>query len=265
MKAPLLIACVCLFACALLAEGIGPGKDKGPAKERTSSKEKKPITKGSSVHTPTLPPAKTVKLAPHPVAVQQKSNKFRSELKTSSMSWTVDAGQKAALGKLLANEPITDQERQQLSDLLFNAQQAGLSRDDETALSYLLLDDASRSAATTSAPAPSEPVGGPLFVRVHNKTGERLRVWVQVVSPADAKPEKDPSPKTKEPAVKALSYDLAPKKAYDLQQNGENLKASVIRVWAVSPTRNWAAHRDTDLHLTTPANQSKTYVLTFSK
>src|ERR1035438_5715643 len=56
-----------------------------------------------------------------------------------------------------------------------------------------------------------------LFVRIYNNTGERLKVWVQVVSDGEANKEKEPDPKK----IETLSYDLATGKAYDLPHNGE--------------------------------------------
>jgi hypothetical protein len=251
MKVQFFIAAFCLVGLAMLAEGVG------------SAKEKKTLPKGKSVITPSpkVPVTKVPSVLKPKNPVQ--TEKFVKELKDSSGSWKTDAGQKAALGKLLANEPMTDQERQQMTDLLFNAQQAGLTKEDETALSYLLLDDAASHAGSTSPGSSSEENAGPLFLRVYNNTGERLKVWVRVVDPKKA----DPTLKEKEVVKKidTLAYDLETGKAYDLQQHGQRLKAVAVHVWAISSTRSWAQHRDQELHLTTPANKSKTYTLTFSK
>jgi hypothetical protein len=251
MKLQFLFACLGLFTALCLADAAGPGKDK-----------KSPVPKGKTEIKPapkTLPIANGVKA---PIYKGPDSKKYHELVKKSSPGWKADAGQKVAVDKLLAGqEPLTDQERQQVSDLLFNAKDAGLTQDDETALSYLLLDETARNASATTSNPPADPKTGPLFVRIFNDTGERLKVWVKVVSDEEIKKEKEPDPKK----LKPLQYDLLPGKAYDLQQNGERLKASAIRIWAISPTRSWADHRDQDLFLTTPANQSKTYTLTFSK
>jgi hypothetical protein len=159
---------------------------------------------------------------------------------------------------------LTDGDRQQLSDLLFNAQASGLSKEDETTLSYLLLDEAARNNVVASASTSPEDKSSPLFLRIYNNTGERLKVFVQVVADVPEKKDKDPDHKEAAKKLDTLQYDLATGKAYDLQQNGKKIQAAAIKVWAISPTRSWAHHRDDPLYMTTPANKSKTYTLTFS-
>ncbi|MSQ96894.1 MAG: hypothetical protein EXR98_20395 [Gemmataceae bacterium] len=314
MKLQLLFACLCLFACVWLTEAvIAPKTKKTPTpkdksvitpkdktvitpKDKTviAPKDKTVITpKDKTVITPKDKTVITLKdksvLTPStkivPIVKGLKSPVFKGPDKTtkqyarvllSNKKWKTDPGQKTAIDKLLAGQdPLTDQERQKLSDLLFNASDAGLTKDDEAALSYLLLDEAARNAsasAPTSSP-PGDEKAGPLFLRIYNNTGERLKVWVQVVPDAEIKKEKEPDPnaevkKDKELDPKKsepLQYVLESGKSYDLQHNGERLKASAVRVWAISPTRSWAQHRDQELVLTMPENKSKTYTLTFSK
>ena len=252
MKLQLVFACVCLFGSAWLAEAVGTPKDK-----------KSPTPKGKSVVTPSPKTIAVTKgLKPPIFKGPDKHSKEYKLVKSASKDWKLDPGQTAAVDKLLAGQaPLTDQERQQLSDVLFNAKEAGLTQEDENALSYLMLDETARNTGEPSPNPPGLDKAGPLFVRIYNNTGERLKVWVQVVSDGEANKEKEPDPKK----IETLSYDLATGKAYDLPHNGERLKASVIRVWAISPTRSWADHRDHDLVLTTPEDKSKTYTLTFSK
>jgi hypothetical protein len=255
MKLQLVLAGVCLFGSVLLAEGVGPIKGKKP-----------PITKGKV----SLPPSPK----PAPVGQSVKPPKFNGPnkkaqpyqtVKDSSSKWKMDSGQKAALDKLLGGQtPMTDRERQQLTDLLFNGPQAGLTKEDESALSYLLLDETARHADAATSPPSDERIGA-MFVRIYNNTGERLKVWVQVVADVEAAKNEDSEPNDIAKKPETLQYQLETGKAYDLHQNGERLKASAIRVWAISPTRSWALHRDRELFLTPAANQSKTYTLTFSK
>ena len=253
MKVQFLIAAFCLIGLAMLAEGVGSAKEK-----------KTPPPKGKTVIAPS---PKVIVAKVQPVLKPKnpmQTRRYQLELKESSSTWKTDPGQKAALSKLLANEPMTDPERQQMTDLLFNAQQAGLTKEDETALSYLLLDDAARHADEPAPSGPGEENAGPLFLRIYNNTGERLKVWVKVAGP---KTDTSPTSNEKAPAKKTevLLYDLETGKAYDLQQHGQRLKAAAVHVWAISSTRSWAQHRDHELHLTAPANKSKTYTLTFSK
>lgn len=164
---------------------------------------------------------------------------------------------------MLGDQPLSVQDRQQLSDLLFNAQAAGLSKEDEAALGYLLLDQAASNNVATADPV-SDEKRGPLYLRVFNNTGERLKVWVDVVP--DSVEVKQAEPDKKEPLKKVLpaQYELAAGKAYDLQKDGKKLQATAIKVWAISPTRSWAQHRDEPLQLTMDMKMSKTYTLTFS-
>jgi hypothetical protein len=60
-----------------------------------------------------------------------------------------------------------------------------------------------------------------------------------------------------------LRYDLQAGKAYDLHNKGERLAASTVRIWAMSPTRQWASNRDHDLALT-GASASKVFTVTFA-
>ena len=120
------------------------------------------------------------------------------------------------------------------------------------------------------SPRPIRPLDekrGPLFLRIYNNTGERLKVWVDIVpEKAHATEAKTTATDKKEPAKKdvPLQYDLANGKAYDMQKDGKKLQATAVRVWAISPTRSWALHRDEPLQLTMDMNNSKTYLLTFS-
>jgi hypothetical protein len=184
---------------------------------------------------------------------------YAAQLKTSinSGNLKLTPAQSTALDKLTSQQPLTADDRQQLSDLLFNGQQAGLSSADETALSYLLTDDLARNDETpASTPRPAST--GPMYLRVLNKTTEPIKVWVQVIDH-----EASPSNADKSAKPDVLRYDLQAGKAYDLHNKGERLAASTIRIWAMSPTRQWASNRDQDLPLTS-ANASKVFTVTFA-
>ena len=60
-----------------------------------------------------------------------------------------------------------------------------------------------------------------------------------------------------------LRYEMQPGKAYDLHNKGERLVATTIRIWAMSPTRQWATNRDRDLPLTS-SGASKVFAVTFA-
>ena len=185
------------------------------------------------------------------------------QVQGASANWNMNAWQPAAVDKLVSQQPLNDNDRQQLSNLLFDGPQAGLSKEDERVLGELLLDETGRETVSTTSPGnePAPEKTGPWFLRVYNNTGEKLKVFVQVVP--DVEPKKDDKAAAKKPATSM--YDLETGKAYDLQQAGQRVKASSIHVWAMSPTRHWVEHREQELRLTTPPNQSKTYILTFAK
>ena len=256
MRVQLVVAGVCLFGSAWFVEVDGQTKDKKPAPK---------IVKG--VVSPSVIQSTTItKTAPGKFKAPEKS-KFRDLVKNSSPNWKMAPGQTAAVNKLLAGQqPLSAPERQQLSDLLFNAKDAGLSQEDEAALSYLLLDEAARQSSTTSTSTAAVERNGPLFLRIYNNTGERLKVWVQLLPDAQATSAKESQSKeTAKVLPEPIPYVLESGKAYDLQKDGKRLQASAIHIWAVSPTRSWAAHRDQELPLTMQASKSKTYTLTFSK
>src|SRR4051812_9254561 len=122
MKAQLLSTIICLCGITLLSEGASTAKDKKPVV---------PMKTKTGVLTPTpapIPSKTPKKLTPLPKHAQDEHKRSMALVKESSGKWKTDDGQKAALNKLFANEPINDQERQRLSDLLFNAQQSGLSK-----------------------------------------------------------------------------------------------------------------------------------------
>jgi hypothetical protein len=197
----------------------------------------------------------------HITQTKQPTKYYPYQLKKSlnSGNLKLDPGQQAALEKLISQQPLTFDDRQQLSDLLFKGSAAGLSSEDEEALSYLLTGDMARNDG--SASPPEQPPGnssGPMYLRVVNKTKEPIKLWVQVV-PSEAVAE---SP-GKASAPEVLKYELAPGKAYDLFHKGQRLQASTVRIWAVSPTGRWAAHRDHDLALTS-TNSSKVYLVTLA-
>ena len=187
----------------------------------------------------------------------QKTQYYQKHVQNSlnSRNLKLDPGQQAALNKLASQQPLTYDDRQQLSDLLFNGNKAGLSAQDEAAISYLLTDDAARTEGAPEAPATdSPPPGDPLPMRVVNKTTEPIKVWIQVTYPTSADSEKGPE---------TLRYDMQAGKAYDLFHKGEKLKASSVRIWALSPSRQWVSHRDQDLPLAAQGT-SKVYVLNFA-
>ena len=236
------------------------GSDAGPTKKKIITPGKteiKPVQKVVAKAVAKLPVAK----------IDAKSNPKKYALmkhvEGASANWNMDAGQKAAVDKLVGQQPLTDNDRQQLSNLLFNGPQAGLTKEDEQVLGELLLDETGRQTVSTTSPGnePSVERTGPWFLRVYNNTGEKIKVFVQVMPDAEAKKD------AKAPAQKLATwvYDLETGKAYDLHQAGQRIKASTVHIWAMSPTRNWVEHREQELHLTTPPNQSKTYMLTFAK
>jgi hypothetical protein len=252
MKTKLLAASLCLVALVFSHEEASSAGKKAKGKSVVLPSPKVThIIKAKEI----LPPIKPVNPA--------QTKEHIELLKTNSPNWKTTPDQNAALGKLFGNQPLSDQDRQQLSDLLFNAQAAGLSKEDETALGYLLLDHAASNNIASADPV-SEEKHGPLYLRVFNNTGERLKVWVQIVPDVVETKKSEPDKKEQMKKIVPLQYDLAAGKAYDLQKDGEKLQATTVKVWAISPTKSWAQHRDDPLQLTMDMNMSKTYTLTFS-
>jgi hypothetical protein len=192
-----------------------------------------------------------------------KQTFYSQQLKTSIDSGQVklNPSQQTAWNKLAAQQPLSFDDRQSLSELLFKGSQAGLTSQDETALSYLLTDDLARFGGTATPPDPAAPApSSPLFLRAVNKTNEPVKVFVQIV----AKDQGDGSTKKSAAQLETLKYELKPGLAYDLQDKGkQRVKATVIRIWAVSPSRQWASNRDNDLPLTA-SGTSKVFVVTFA-
>jgi hypothetical protein len=254
-----------MFCCVSLVEG--QGQNKGTADSHKSTGKTPPPAKKDS-----LPPALNkgsaifhakehtgIVQAKKPTAPPKDIHAYSQQLKNSVNSGNLNLtpAQSSALNKLTSQQPLSPDDRQQLSNLLFNGDKAGLSSADETALSYLLTDDMARND-TTTAPSPAENSQGPMYLRVLNKTTEPIKVWVQVVAKDAAIVKSD---KSAQPEV--LRYDLQAGKAYDLHNKGDRLAATAIRIWAMSPTRQWASNRDHDLPLTS-ASTSKVFTVTFA-
>lgn len=232
------------------------GSDAGSTKKKTTMPGKIDIKPAPKIVTKPVDKKTTI---PNNDAKSKAKVEMRTLVGKSSENWKMDAGQKSAVDKLVKQQPLTDQDRQQVSNLLFNGPQAGLTKEDERMLGELMLDETGRQTVSATSPG-NEPSGertGPWYLRIYNNTGEKLKVFVQVL----------PNPEEKATAkeISTWSYDLDTGKAYDLQRSGQRIKASAIHIWAISPTRNWVEHREQELRLTTPPNQSKTYMLTFSK
>ena len=257
------------FASLVQAQGQGSSTAKGsgdvhkstgkmPVGPSTAKKTDNShlITKGSVTFQSHDHKAVTQTKKPPSKEMHTYANHLKSSVNSGNLKLT--PAQSAALDKLTSQQQLTADDRQQLSDLLFNGQQAGLSSADETALSFLLTDDMARSDETpVSTSQAASTTTGPMYLRVLNKTTEPIKVWVQVMDNA--------SPTTADKAAKpeVLRYDLQASKAYDLHNKGERLAASTVRIWAMSPTRQWASNRDQDLPLTS-ANASKVFTVTFA-
>src|SRR5437764_921405 len=121
MRSSMFLAGVLLFGWVSLAPGAGGNPTKNPSKKN--------ITPPPPVVKPVLPPLKVnVPSKPHK---DQKA--YSLHVQSASSNWKMDPAQRAALDKLLAQQAISDQERQQLSELLFSGAQSGLTKEDETA------------------------------------------------------------------------------------------------------------------------------------
>jgi hypothetical protein len=266
-----------ILASALGAEGMGPGPQKGsndPPKgttakggTQTTKKVVNPstvtVTKGGLTLHGTN--AKVIKTSKNQPPNPQKAH-FARDLKASLSSGNLNLtpAQQGAMDKLLNQQPLSFDDRQQLSNLLFNGSDAGLTSQDETALSYLLTDDMARNQAAETPTAPTTAANaGPMFLRAVNKTKEPVKVWIQVKNPDNIVQVSTTSAGAGTP-LPSLRYDLDAGKAYDLQtKENKRLAASVVRIWAMSPTHQWASHRDQDLPLT-PTGTSKVFVVTFA-
>jgi hypothetical protein len=197
----------------------------------------------------------------------------------------LNPGQQTAVRNLVNGQPLSADDRSNLSQLLFNGTAAGLSSEQEKAISFALIDDLARRSDTSSAGV-SESVadvgnGGQgavlqnrRFLRIFNNSGERLKVWLQYNVP-DAQDEGSWVPADPAKSVEAIPYDLLPGKAYDMFHNKARIAASRVRYWAITPTRVWSQNVTEDLWLATapddPNRHSyldtkvETYLLTFAR
>jgi hypothetical protein len=268
-----------IVASTLGAEGTGPGQQKGSndppkgtaAKGGTQSTKKivspPPVTLTKGGLTLHGTNAKLIKTGKNQPPSPQKAH-FARDLKASLSSGNLNLtpAQQGAMDKLLNQQPLSFDDRQQLSNLLFNGSDAGLTSQDETALSYLLTDDMARNQGVETPVAPVvASSAGPMFLRAVNKTKEPVKVWIQVKSPEQIVQVSTASAGGATALPPSLRYDLDPGKAYDLQtKENKRLTANIVRIWAVSPTHQWASHRDQDLPLT-PSGTSKVFIVTFAE
>jgi hypothetical protein len=172
---------------------------------------------------------------------------------------SLTGGERTAIQALANGQPLTQDDRSALSSLLFSGR-PGLSEDELRAISFGLIEDqsrdqpattaatvASRSAQDRSSAPPGAVHQDRRFLRVFNNSGEPVKFWVQYNVPDDQGGVWVPG--DPDESDKALRYDLAPGKAYDLHHNGTRVTASRVRFWALSPSQTWSRNATADLVL----------------
>jgi hypothetical protein len=196
---------------------------------------------------------------------------------------SLSGGERTAIQRLANSQPLTQDDRSALSNLLFSGR-PGLSEDELRAISFGLIEDQSRdrpaaTAATVvsrSAGDRSPPPGAVRqdrrFLRVFNNSGAPVKLWVQYNVPDDQGGVWVPG--DPDESDNALRYDLAPGKAYDLHHNGDRVAANRVRFWALSPTQTWSRNANTDLVLSSAGDEPdgayfdtkvQTFTLTLSR
>jgi hypothetical protein len=86
------------------------------------------------------------------------------------------------------------------------------------------------------------------FLRVHNATDGKLKVWVQYETKTDAG-DWVWSPAAPGDPDQALSFEVDPGATVDLQDGDWRVNARRARIWAQSETGEWNRFRETDLWL----------------
>jgi hypothetical protein len=179
-------------------------------------------------------------------------------------------GERTAIQKLVDSQPLTPDDRSAIANLLFSGR-PGLSDDELRALSYGLVEDqardrpasaaaaVSKSTAESAAPPPGAVRQNRRFLRVLNNSTEPVKLWLQYNLPVERGSVWVPA--DPEESSKALAFDLAPGRAYDLHHNGERIAANRVRFWALSPTRTWSRSADADLVLTAAGDEPDGYYL----
>jgi hypothetical protein len=168
--------------------------------------------------------------------------------------------QKQALNNVLSGNQLSAADRQAVSDLLVN-DRGGLSPDAREALTQALNDDTEARMHSFVE----------RFLRVHNDTGEPLRVWVQYHTLTDRKSWVW-YPSNPGHSHRAVSFTLKPGAVLTLEDEQRPIRASRVRIWARSTSgKEWLGCRDDDLWLVPEAGHRyeavamETYPVTFEQ
>ncbi len=204
-----------------------------------------------------------------PDAKKANENAHRIKGFTQEKKDKMTPSQRDAMTKLGQNVPLTRPEQATLSGMLFS-NKPGFSSQESTIISQSLMMNMMHETQGDPEPAPAGRVASATSgVRVHNRTGEPIKLWVQYRVPAE-NPEAEWRPGARPPVTvpPALEYTLGPGDdeegaAWDLTNGGTNLAAYSIRFWAMTPSQVWADHMEQELVLTPDANN--VYLLTFAK
>jgi hypothetical protein len=145
--------------------------------------------------------------------------------------------EKQAVNNVLSGSPLSADDRQSISNMLAG-DRPGLTPEVREALSQALNDDAAQHMQSFAQ----------RILRVHNNTGERLRVWVQYRTLADSQTWTW-QPADPRRSRRAVVFDLNPGAVGPRGDSGPIL-ASRVRVWAQSASgRRWLQYQDEDYWL----------------
>jgi hypothetical protein len=166
------------------------------------------------------------------------TSKQRKAVQDFVQTSNLSTQEKSAVDKVVSGTPLSATDRSTISALLVR-NPASLTAEAREALNQAVADDMEqRMAAYTRR-----------FLRVHNDTGERLKVWVQYRT-LSVKQTWEWYPAIPAQSRQALGYDVEPSAVVDLEHTQGRISASRARLWARSSTgREWGDFRDRDLWL----------------
>jgi hypothetical protein len=218
-------------------------------------------TKGTKIK-PTLPGQGGVVLKPPPKLPVKPPLKPKQKEVVQSLvvdpKANLNTNEKTALTNLAAGTPLSAQDRQSLTALLA-PDRPGVSAEAREAIRQGL-----QKVLFTRR-----------FLQLQNDTGEPLTVWVQYQTTT----EKNGwvwFPKGSPDSENAVAYNLAPGKVTYLFDEGWQLKANRVRLWARARSgANWVEYKSQDLWLVPEtddngkryywADEMETYPFTFAQ
>lgn len=172
--------------------------------------------------------------------------------------------QKSALHNFQQYGTWSPQDRAVISNMMFS-NSIGMTNQETAALSRaLMLDRMLQNDDDEPAVGQGQISTTPSQIRVVNRTGEKLKLWVQYRTAA-VPPSSEWNPMYQN-QLSALEYSLEPGddeegRSFDLRAGGKFLTAYSIHYWAMTPTEQWADYMEQELVLT--PDEDNIYELAF--